>query len=107
MNYSMFIPQVDETDIYDKNGNQVDDINSLVEYIDQIVLGNVDPTPEDEDDDNACYFHVIKIDPSIKPQFSESETKPDLPLSAIEYPLIKEEKLPEVYFRVTKPPPRA
>jgi hypothetical protein len=28
MNTSMFLPQVPEDDIYDGNGNQVDDINS-------------------------------------------------------------------------------
>jgi hypothetical protein len=50
MNTSMFLPQVAENDVYDKSGNQVDDINSVVEYVYEVVLGHkaVNPTDEDE-----------------------------------------------------------
>ena len=49
----MFIPQVNEADIFTTAGTESDDINSLVEYIDQVVLGHTDAHPEDEDDDSA------------------------------------------------------
>ena len=62
LNTSMFIPQMSEVDIYDSNGNQVDDVNTLVEFIDQEVLGHYDSTPEDEDDDTERVYHLIKID---------------------------------------------
>lgn len=49
----MFLPQSAGTDIVDTKGKQNDDINSVIEYIDQIVLNNHDTTPEDEDQDNG------------------------------------------------------
>jgi len=56
----MFLPQLQETDSYDVNGKQEDDINSLYEYIDQIVLDNKDDTPEDEDNDNPQDYTVVQ-----------------------------------------------
>lgn len=56
----MFLPQVAEDDQYDTSGRQMDDINSVSEYIDQVILGNEDPTPEDEDADNGQNFHIVK-----------------------------------------------
>src|SRR3954466_4082174 len=77
LNTSMFIPQMDEeVDVYDSAGNQVDDINTLIEYIDQDVLGHNDNSPEDEDDDPARPLHVIKIvDYSFHPFFEEAQKK--------------------------------
>jgi hypothetical protein len=43
-------------------GRQIDDINSILEYFDEVVLGNVDATPDDEDDDEAHYYQCLKID---------------------------------------------
>lgn len=59
MNTSMFLPQVRESDVYDKNGEQVDDINSVVEYI-MVSLG-IDHTADDEDNDNGQNFHLVKL----------------------------------------------
>lgn len=61
INSSVFFQSADETDVYDKKGRQIDDINSLAEYIDQVILENHDSTPEDEDDDQAEYFQVSQI----------------------------------------------
>ncbi len=47
----MFIPQLDELDVIDEKGYQLDDTNSLYDYIDEVILRNKDTTPEDEDDD--------------------------------------------------------
>jgi hypothetical protein len=77
INTSMFIPQMDEeVDTYDSAGNQVDDINTLIEFIDQDVLGHYDNSPEDEDDDTGRPLHAIKIvDYSYHPFFEEAQTK--------------------------------
>jgi hypothetical protein len=48
----MFLPQVAELDIY-LDGQQVDDINSTLELIEQQVLQIPDNSPEDEDGDNG------------------------------------------------------
>jgi len=47
INFSMFIAQIDEVDVFDKNGQQREDVNSLIEYLantdrEQMVTG----TPE-------------------------------------------------------------
>lgn len=55
----MLLPQVQETDVYNRNDQQVDDINSVLEYI-AVQLG-VDTTPDDEDDDTGQNFHLVKI----------------------------------------------
>lgn len=60
MNTSMFLPQVAEDDQFDKNGKQLDDINTVAEYINQVWLGNKDNTPEDEDNDDGQNFHIVK-----------------------------------------------
>jgi hypothetical protein len=60
MNTSMFLPQVAENDVYDKSGNQVDDINSVVEYVYEVVLGHKAVNPTDEDDDNGQNFNVVR-----------------------------------------------
>src|SRR5262245_46785520 len=58
VNFSMFIAQVDEMDVYDKNGQQFEDINSLGEYICSLITKDHHSTKKDEDDDNARYFHI-------------------------------------------------
>ena len=58
MNTSMFLPQVAMDDVYDANGQQTDDITSVVEYI-RVTLG-YDKTADDENDDSGQNFHVVK-----------------------------------------------
>jgi hypothetical protein len=106
MNYAMFIPQLDEVDAYDANGNQVDDINSLTEYIDQIVLGNKDDTPEDEDDDNGFYLNIVKVDQYCFQQFViELDAAVEIRQNKTKYPPRLENKLPAIFFEIQSPPP--
>jgi hypothetical protein len=58
LNTSMFLPQIAEDDVFDANGKQVDDVNSVIEYF-QVALG-YDHHADDEDDDNGQNFHLIK-----------------------------------------------
>lgn len=52
----MLLPQVPEMDVWDVNGDQVDDINSVFEYI-MVQLG-FDHHPDDEDNDAGQNFRV-------------------------------------------------
>ena len=61
VNFYMFTPQLDEVDAYDVSGKPVDDINSLYEYIDQVVLDHKDDTPEDEDDDSPNNYTIVQV----------------------------------------------
>lgn len=107
MNFSMFIPQVDEIDIYTPTGESVDDINSIYEYLDQIAFGNQDRTPEDEDDDAGKLALILKLEPFVSPQLvtilQEPEFAPEQQiLSAISSTAVP----PSVFFEVLLPPPK-
>ncbi len=40
VNSSMFLPQVAEQDIYNSNGQQEDDINTVIEYCDKAMVAD-------------------------------------------------------------------
>jgi len=67
LNFSMFIAQIDEVDVFDKSGQQREDVNSLVEYLANTFHLKHKPF-KDTDDDNARYFHVVKLPNCIMPQ---------------------------------------
>lgn len=104
----MFFPMVDETDVYEQQGKQKDDINSLAEYINQVLLGHRDNTPEDEDDDQAHYYHARNAHRFIVSAF---EVRPVFSAPTIEF-----KKAPQygvsvvqptvtVSYDITAPPP--
>jgi hypothetical protein len=104
MNTSMFLPQVPEDDIYDTNGNQVDDINSVFEYV--MVKIGLDHHADDEDDDSGQNLHIVTgFQYTFQPFFSEiikkySENKTD---SFGEY---SQEKIPSISYDIIVPPPK-
>ena len=111
VNTSMFIPVMDEVDIFDAHGMQYDDINSTYEYVDQVVLGNEDSTPEDEDDDHAREFNMVYMKIFVVPRLIMSEPgekntaaiwviKPDF--------LIRpEDRWASAFHDIIVPPPKA
>lgn len=104
MNTSMLLPQVPEDDVYDGNGIQEDDINSIVELI--LVKIGVDHTADDEDNDQGQNFHMVKIfDYSFQPVFSEmnDESFSQKSQTFAEY---KEDKIPHISFDIIIPPPK-
>lgn len=58
INTSMFIPVLDEMDCYDASGRQVGDINTLIQFIEQVFLGKTHHSASDQDDDQAHYFNI-------------------------------------------------
>ncbi|HWJ92520.1 MAG TPA: hypothetical protein VNR87_15490 [Flavisolibacter sp.] len=108
MNFSMFIPQLDEQDEQDEAGCQLDDVNSLYEYIDQVVLGHKDDTPEDEDNDSPAVYHIVKINGYSFSQNIVVIKRPELMLrNKAPYPLFVTQKMPSVFFEIQSPPPEA
>ena len=69
MNTSMLLPQCAIPDVYDSNGNQIDDITSIVELI-RVDLG-YDHHADDENDDSGQSFHVARCEFVIQPFFQE------------------------------------
>ncbi len=104
MNTSMFLPQVQEDDVYDANGQQVDDINSIVELI-NVELG-YDKTADDEDDDTGQNFHLVKnIEYSFQQQFSEIER---IDFTEIKKKAVTKYKMPAIKtlaYDILTPPP--
>jgi hypothetical protein len=42
INGAMFLPQVAEQDIYNAQGQQQKDINTVIEYLDEVIMDNHD-----------------------------------------------------------------
>jgi hypothetical protein len=61
INSSLVVPQVDERDVYTPRGELKDDINSMVDFVDQLVLDFKEDNPTDEDDDTA-HFNILDSD---------------------------------------------
>jgi len=104
INFSMFIAQIDEVDVFDKNGQQREDVNSLVEYLANTFHIKHKPIT-DSDDDNARYFHVVKLPNCIVPQ--PIVTKEDnFNFDNKIFPLYIEKKLISLSLDIQVPPPK-
>ena len=108
INFSMFVPQVDEVDAIDKNGQQIEDINSLVQWIAVSCDGKAHRRSKDGDDDSARYFHLEKSGTFLwNDQFKEEKPIGVLTRNAETYPLLPFAALPLRYFEIQSPPPEA
>lgn len=106
MNGSMLLPQVAEEDVFVANGVEIDDINSVTEYIDQVILGNEDDTPEDEDNDNGQQFHLTKqIDIKYTQVVTEIESPVAVELKKINYAEFINNTIVSPFFEIPVPPP--
>lgn len=105
MNTSMLLPQVPEVDIWDANGNQVDDINSVFEYV--MVKVGLDHHADDEDDDTGQNFHAASYPQyTFNPCYSEiikdySGAKRNL------FPEYTQSKIRHISYDILVPPPEA
>ena len=108
INFFMFIAQVDEVDCYTPDGKRINDINSLVEYVHDIILHHQDQPRDDEDDDNARYYHIVKLASySLSPQVVIlSGSRAGDSRDKKTFPHYNDQKLHSVFFDVVTPPPR-
>jgi hypothetical protein len=106
MNTSMFLPQAPEDDVYDGNGQQVDDINSIVELI-MVKLG-IDHHADDEDNDEGQNFHIVKIfEYCFQTTFRDINTDGFAINKKAMFGVYKESKIPDISFDIIIPPPKA
>ncbi len=102
----MFLPQVQENDVYTKDGQQVDDINSVLEFI-AVQLG-VDKTPDDEDDDSGQNFHLVKaFDYNFEQQYILIEREDFVPVQKHTFSEYKTAKLQLLVYDILTPPPES
>jgi hypothetical protein len=105
---TMFIPVVDEKDVFDARGRQVGDINTIFEFVDQLVLGNKHVTVVDEDDDQAHFFTGatgVSVYISAPLQQIAGPKEPTTNQLAVAYPLLPEQKISSVSYDILTPPP--
>ena len=107
-NTTLFIPVVDEKDIFDAYGRQINDINSTIDFIDQVVLGHNHINTEDEDDDQAHYFafSTVSYYLSAQQQINCTKEEPSTEDLAIAYPLMAVQKPMQMAYDILTPPPR-
>jgi hypothetical protein len=101
----MFVAQVDEVDAFDKNGQQKEDVNSLVEYLANAFHIKHKPL-KDSDDDNARYFHASKFDDYNFSQLGIIK-KYQFALCKVIFPSYSEELTSSVFLDKHIPPPKA
>lgn len=109
INTSMFFPVVEEVDFYDAKGRQINDVNSVVEFIVQDLVagddgGNV--PADDEDNDQPNYFQLHKGVQKVTP--------PEMALLPVMLPAAKPISflpdympLPQGCSDIIVPPPKA
>ncbi len=108
INGSMFLPQVAEQDIYNAQGQQQKDINTVIEYIDEVVLDHHEKNPVDGDNDDGQNFHLVKIvDYYFAICFSSIKHKPAAATKTKEFCFVPEKKLYPVTLEILAPPPKA
>ena len=106
MNTSMLLPQAPEEDVYDGNGNQLDDITSIVELA-MVKLG-IDHHADDENDDQGQNFHIVKVfEYCFEPVFNDIKTNELFITKQAMFGEHKEDKIPDVSFDIIIPPPKA
>jgi hypothetical protein len=107
VNSYMFFPVVDDIAAYDEYGNLIDEVNSVVEFFDQVVLSNFDQTP---DGNEAQHFHIVKHRPIVINQFAIARTvepqcrQYDVPR---QYAVMGDQKATFRAYDVVAPPPKA
>jgi hypothetical protein len=107
INFFMFIAQVDEVDAYAADGHRINDINSLAEYINDVVLHNQDKPRDDEDDDNARYFHPGNLaDYSLGQPVIVSGLKIGEEVREKSFPRVNDQNIHSIFYDVITPPPR-
>jgi hypothetical protein len=108
INGSMFLPQVVEQDIYNAQGQQQKDINTVIEYIDEVIMDHHDKNPVDGDNDQGQNFHLVKVvDYYYAIGFSSIKHKPVIAAAKNKFSLFPEEKTHSVTLDILAPPPKA
>lgn len=104
MNTSMFLPQAPEQDLYDVNGNQIDDITSVVELM-RVKLG-FDHHADDENDDSGQNFHICHSEYTFE-TFSKEIKQGFVTKKSDDFCDLNGQKIPSVSYDIIVPPPKA
>ena len=107
VNFSMFISQVDEQDVYEAKGMHVRDIDSLTDWLQQALARHKSHSHNDKKDDgDARFFHILKPTHFFSPHFVLVK-KPTVSASECYAPLLNETRLLAGFSSIQSPPPKA
>ncbi|MBD0376031.1 MAG: hypothetical protein ICV51_10425 [Flavisolibacter sp.] len=104
INASMFFPVVEEQDIFNTQGVQQDDINSVAEYLMQDVLDCRPDQPTDEDDDQPDFFHLVKTENYVCFESLDLKITP-LPLPKNKFHSFYNKQITAAVEEILTPPP--
>lgn len=103
----MFLPQTAEKDIYNRNGQQEHDVNTLIEFVSASLGFHQNTDPLDNDDDQGQNFHLVKLVDyhlALDPIYLRT---PEVSYTArLQYGAHPAEKIPAVSSDITAPPPK-
>lgn len=106
----MFIPVADEKDIFDARGRQINDVNTIFDFVNHVVLGHTAVTQQDEDDDQAHYFtgsNSVSYYIANPEQITCSRQEPSTKDLAVAYPFLAVQKPLAIAYEILTPPPEA
>jgi hypothetical protein len=107
VNVTMFIAQVDEVDTYNAKGKRQNDINTLGEYIHDVLLHHNNKSRPDEDDDNARYCQIVTMPLYDSHQCKLKASADDLLIeNRQEYAFFKVNKWHSPVLDILSPPPK-
>jgi len=107
---TMFIPVADEKDIFDARGRQINDVNTIFDFVNHVVLGNTEVTQQDEDDDQPHYFtgsSSVSYYIANPEQITCTRQEPSTNDLAVAYPLLAVKKPLAIAYEILTPPPEA
>ena len=108
INSSMLLPQVNELCTQHSCGKQSNHVNSLLEWVDEVLLEHNDATPEDEDDENIFVNNIPDEEVCHRSPHKNEVTPHQIILAGrflfAEY---EEGKVPNLIFEISSPPPEA
>lgn len=104
----MFIAQVDEQDVCEARGRQVQDIDSLTDWLQQSLAKEKQKGHHNEkkDDGNARFFHLLKPHHFFSPSFVLIK-KTAVSVNKAYAPAADDSRRPAGFFSVQSPPPKA
>ncbi len=105
MNTSMFLPQVPEVDVYDSSGNQLDDINSIFEYV--MVKIGLDHHADDEDDDSGQNLLAVTGFQFTPQPFLGHVVKQYAEINTNLFSEYHQQKIPSIAYDIIVPPPKS
>lgn len=106
INSSMLLPQVNELCVHHSCGKQSNHVNSILEWVDEVLLEHTDSTPEDEDDENIFVNSILDEGFCHRSQHKNEVTPHQIILTdRFLFAEYEEGMIPSLIFDITAPPP--